>query len=88
LYVFEEAEFPYQRRPELSLPSKQMKNKVAQELAQSTEGSKMIYQYFQPGSSTTIFSSSTQSVAISREELLRREREAAIKALEKKLQGK
>jgi len=71
--VFEEAEFPYQRRPELSVRSKQMKNKASQELAQSAEGSKKIYQYFQPSSSTTSFISTIQSPAILREDLLRRE---------------
>jgi len=86
--VFEEAEFPYQRGPELSMRSKQMKNKAAQELARSAEGSKKIYQYFQLSSSTTSLNSMIQSPAISREDLLRREREAAIKSLEKKLQGK
>ena len=87
----QQADFPYQRGPEPSLRSHQLKKKATRELAAGAEGSKKIYEFFKaPGGSDSSLSARettpiSQDSDLPAEQLLRREREKAIKAMEQTL---
>ena len=86
--VFEKAAFRYQRGPTLSVRSQQLKRKADRALAQRVEGSKKIYKFlgFQSGTdpSTSAIPEPTPTPA----ERARKQREAQMKTLERKLSNK
>ena len=86
--VFEKAAFHYQRGPTQSVCSQQFKRKADKALAQSVEGSKKIHEFsgfqFSTGPAPTAISEPTPTPA----EKARKQHEAHMKTLERKLSNK
>jgi hypothetical protein len=84
--------FRYQRRSEPSLRTVQRKERSTKEMQSSAEGSRKIYTYFQPPASqpeaTTSSTTESGKVWLSSDQRRSLEREAAIKALDKKIYHK
>ena len=86
--VFEKAAFYYQRGPTLSIRSQQLKRKADKALAQSVKGSKKIFEF--PGfqSSTGPAPTAISEPTLTPAERTKKQCEAHIKTLERKLSDK